>query len=427
MVEADDRAYNRTVALHLLAILLSAGCAAWGQASLVFDHVDVFDGYRMLRDQRVAVRDGMIVEVAAASGGAQRDSQAINGRGKTLLPGLIDAHVHIGDERSLEEAAALGITTELDMYASDMPGLMKIRAGNYPNAADFRTSGFGVTAPKGHPTELAPELKLPTLAPGDDAQAFVDARIAEGSDYIKIIYEHRLPTLTHQQLAAVVRAAHRRRKLAISHISTQAEASDAIEAGVDGIAHIFMDSAPRADFAATAASHHIFAIGTLSVLQSFSGAPSGPDLAADPRLGPYLFGPGWSTSHIRVPAKGPNLFPNALAAMRQLHAAGVPILAGTDSPNPGTAWGLSLHNELNLLVGCGFTPSEALRAATAEPARQFFLIDRGGIEVGRRADLLLVDGDPSKDIEATRAIEGVWEAGVAIDRAAVRREAAKSR
>ncbi len=416
---------------HLSALLVCAAGAALAQGDLVFDQVDVFDGYKMLRNQRVVVRDGMIVEAGAFARPTGSSRGAIDGRGKTLLPGLIDCHVHIGDEQSLEEAAALGVTTELDMYASDMNALMKIRrgflTGEYPNAADFRTAGFGVTVPHGHPTELAPELKLPTLAPGADAQAFVDARIAEGSDYIKIMYEHRLPTLTREQLAAAVRAAHRRGKLAVSHIGTQAEAFDAIDAGVDGLAHIFMDTRPRPDFTSDAAAHHIFVIGTLSVLQSFSGAPSGPELAADPRLQPYLFASGWTTSHIRVPTKGPSTFPNALQAIRELHAAGVPILAGTDSPNPGTAWGLSLHNELKLLVDAGLSPSEALRAATAEAARQFMLVDRGRVEVGRRADLLLVDGDPTVDITATRAIEGVWKAGVAIDRAEVRRRAEASR
>lgn len=104
------------------------------------------------------------------------------------------------------------------MYASDMKLLMKLRAANDPNAADFRMAGYGVTAPKGHPTEmLPPGMTLPTLGPYDDAQAFVDARIAEGSDYIKIMYEHKFPTLTKEQLAAVVRAAHRGGKLAIAH------------------------------------------------------------------------------------------------------------------------------------------------------------------------------------------------------------------
>lgn len=413
-----------------LMFVLAAWLAGAAPAEFAVRHVTVFDGYRMLRDQTVTVRDGMILSVQPGAGTVAAGVETIDGRGKTLLPGLIDAHVHIGDEDSLKQAAALGVTTELDMYASDMKALMKMRAANDPDAADFRTAGYGVTVPKGHPTEmLPPGMTLPTLGPHDDAQAFVDARIREGSDYIKIMYEHKLPTLTKEQLAAVVRAAHRRGKLAVSHIGTQAEAYDAIQAGVDGLAHIFMDSAPRADFARIAADHHIFVIGTLSVLEAFSGHPHGEALAADPRIGPYLFAAGWGILHVKLPARLAEHvnFDYAKEAMRQLHAAGVPLLAGTDAPNPDTGWGVSLHREIELLTECGLTPVEALRAATAEPAKQFFLVDRGRIEEGRRADLLLVNGDPSVDVRAINDIVAVWEAGHKIDREAIRRAAAKDR
>ncbi len=416
---------RRSVALFW--ILCTSATSQPATHNLIFRNVDVFDGFRMLRNQSVAVTDGMIATTPSAN------AESVDGTGKTLLPGLIDAHIHIAQVQSLEQAAALGVTTNLDMYAGYMQNLMKLRtelkAGQHPNAADFRTAGVGITAPKGHPTELMPDLKLPTLGPHDDPQAFVDARIAEGSDYIKIMYEHQLPTFTKEQLAAIVRAAHRRGKLAVSHISTQAEAYDAIAAGVDGLAHIFDDTPPKPDFATFAASRHIFVIGTLSVLQAFAGAPSGSELANDPRLGPYLFGPSWQIIHVHLPkqvSRG-HRFEYAQAAMRQLHAAGVPLLAGTDAPNPDTGWGISLHHEMELLTGCGLTTLEALHAATAGPAREFSLLDRGRIEPGRRADLLLVSGDPSKDIRATRAIVGVWKAGVRINRDQVRLDAEKSR
>jgi imidazolonepropionase-like amidohydrolase len=82
---------------------------------------------------------------------------------------------------------------------------------------------------------------------------------------------------------------------------------------------------------------------------------------------------------------------------------------------------------LVLLTECGLSAEEALRAATSSPAREFGLIDRGRIENGRRADLLLVKGDPTKDIRATRDIVGVWKAGIAIDRDAVAKMAAETR
>jgi hypothetical protein len=108
----------------------------------------------------------------------------------------------------------------------------------------------------------------------------------------------------------------------------------------------------------------------------------------------------------------------AEASVRQLLIAKVPVLAGTDAPNPGTTHGAALHRELELLVKAGLTPAQALTAATSAPAKAFRLADRGRIAIGLRADLLLVDGDPTRDITATRAIAGVWKGGVRVDRAA---------
>jgi hypothetical protein len=103
--------------------------------------------------------------------------------------------------------------------------------------------------------------------------------------------------------------------------------------------------------------------------------------------------------------------------VKLLQALHVPILAGTDAPNPGTTHGASLHGELELLVGSGLSPVEALTAATSVPARVFHLKDRGRIAKGLRADLLLVRGDPTTDITATRDIVSVWKRGTEADRA----------
>lgn len=106
----------------------------------------------------------------------------------------------------------------------------------------------------------------------------------------------------------------------------------------------------------------------------------------------------------------------ALETVRRLHEAGVAVLAGTDVPNPGTAHGISMHRELELLVRAGLTPMEALAAGTSLPADYFALDDRGRISAGRRADLLLVRGDPTTDILATREIAAIIRSGVLVDR-----------
>jgi imidazolonepropionase-like amidohydrolase len=253
---------------------------------------------------------------------------------------------------------------------------------------------------------------LPTLAPGDDAQAFVDARIAEGSDFIKIIYEHAYPTLTKQQLEDVVTAAHRRNKLVVAHVTRQSDARDAIAAGVDGLAHAFEDSAPESDFAEFAKQHHVFVIATLATVEGLGGASHWwqniPHVVAN--ISSTMRG----SLELKFPpdADANRKFENAKAVVEALHRAGVPLLAGTDAPFPGVAHGLGLHRELQLLVLSGLSPSEALASATSDPARTFGFYDRGRIAAGMRADLLLVNGDPTVDINATHDIVGVWKLGV---------------
>jgi imidazolonepropionase-like amidohydrolase len=101
-------------------------------------------------------------------------------------------------------------------------------------------------------------------------------------------------------------------------------------------------------------------------------------------------------------------------ALRQLIAAKVVVLAGTDAPAPGTTYGASVHGEMELLVKGGMSPVQALAAATSATARTFRLSDRGVIKPGKRADLLLVQGDPTKNILDTRNIVAVWKRGIAM-------------
>ena len=387
----------------------------------------VFDGERLLTDADVWVESGRIKAVGPHLQTAA-NVREIDAHGDTLLPGLIDAHTHAWAD-ALKQSLLFGVTTELDMFSDpkfDAGVRTREAAGQNHDAADLRSAGTLVTVEKGHGTEYG--IKIPVLASPADAQSFVDARLAEGSDYIKIIYDNggayglTFPTLTKEELAAVVAAAHKRHKLAVVHIGSQAGARDAIEAGADALVHIFEDEPPAPDFPKLAKDHHAFVVATLTVNESVTGKASGVSLVTDARLSPYIDAASATNlkkSFPRGPASKVD-FSNALAAVAALHKAGVPVLAGTDAPNPGTAHGVSIHRELQLLVQAGLTPAEALSAATSVPARAFGLIDRGRIAPGLRADLLLVKGDPTQDITATRDIVTIWKTGFACDRAPAR-------
>ena len=140
--------------------------------------------------------------------------------------------------------------------------------------------------------------------------------------------------------------------------------------------------------------------------------PSGPSIIDDPQLGPRLTGP--EVGDLRRSNPTGVRIDVLLESIARLHQAGVPVLAGTDAAIGGTAFGASLHRELEYFTEAGMTASEALTSATSLPAAVFGLTDRGSIAPGMVADLVLVDGDPTADITATRAIEAVWKDGIPI-------------
>ena len=425
------RVTNFVGLLLLSASTVFAQSSGSGQSGFVIHNVRIFDGSRVIQKGDVWVQGGLIKAVGARVN-APAGTKVIDGTGDTLLPGLIDAHVHTWGN-ALKDALVFGVTTELDMF-TDYKYAAQIRKeqaeGKDLDLADLRSAGTLVTAPKGHGTEYG--MPIPTISSPEEAQAFVDARIAEGSDYIKIIYDDgkayglNIPTISKETMAAVVAAAHKRGKLAVAHIGSLQGARDAIAAGVDGLMHLFIDAPPDAGFGALAAQHHVFVVPTLSVLASITQTPAGKSLAADSRLQPYLSTDSIANLNRAFPGKSGD-FAYPQETIRLLKAHHVPVLAGTDAPNPGTAHGASMHEELELLVGSGLTPIDALTAATSTPATAFHLVDRGEIAVGKRADLLLVKGDPTTDIKATRDIVSVWKLGLEDDRASYRAAVEKAK
>jgi imidazolonepropionase-like amidohydrolase len=428
------------IVLGLVALGLTAASGnapvsreqAAGTRATVITNVRVFDGEKVLPSATVLIAGNKIAAVQAESVPVGAD--VIDGAGKTLLPGLIDAHVHIWDESGLRQAAVFGVTVLVDMFTSvDFASTAKRAQERGPRPmAHLVSSMILATAAGGHGTEYG--IKIPTIDRPEEAQAFVDARIAEGSDFIKIIYDDgktygmALPTVSRETLAAIIRAAHARDKLAVVHAASLANCREALEAGADGLAHLHFDAAYDPDFGKLAAGKKAFVIPTLSVLASMNGSPDPAGIARDEALAPYLKEedlqllrqkPGFGTP--------PGSYAAAEKTLKQLRGSGVPILAGTDTPNPGTAFGAALHGELELLVKAGLTPLEALKSATSIPADLFGLEGMGRIAPGGRADLVLVEGDPSTDIRATRRIAAVWKDGTRIDRAAYLRGVEEAR
>lgn len=386
--------------------------------------VRVFDGEKVLDRATVLVRDGKIAGVGPDLE-VPNGFTVVDGTGRTLLPGLIDSHVHTFGN-ALSRALVFGVTAVLDMF-TDHTQARQWRAeqaadGGAPGRADIFSAGTLVTAPKGHGTQFG--LPIPTITSPAEADAFVDARIKEGSDYIKIVYDDgdayglSLPSIDERTLRSVIAAAKARGKLAVVHVGSRSAAEAAIAAGADGLVHIFGDEPPPADLATRAKDAGLFIIPTLSVIESVAGVAGGADLGRSSPLAPFLTSEEKAALNASFPQR-PNAkvrLEHATMATRQLHAEGVLVLAGSDAPNTGTVHGATLHRELELLVRAGLSPAAALAAATSNPARAFRLEDRGRIARGLRADLVLVDGDPTTEITDTRKIVEVWKGGVRLGR-----------
>ncbi|UCC40137.1 MAG: CIA30 family protein [Candidatus Aminicenantes bacterium] len=391
--------------------------------AIVFKNVRVFDGESIIPRTSVLVQNGKINAVGQEVA-IQDEAEVIDGKSLTLLPGLIDAHVHIQSVQNLRQSLAFGVTSVVDMFMNvkTMASIKKMQSsGRAKDMAYLISPGTLITAPGGHGTQYG--LPIPTITKPEEAQEFVDARIAEGSDFIKIIYDDGSAysssrrTLDLATLSAVIESAHNRGKLVIVHAATLKNCMDVIEAGADGLAHLFFNNAYDPYFGRLVAKKKAFVIPTMSVLKSTNGISDASILAVDPHLSPYLA----PEDMVRLKQSFPfetdrAAYEAAEKALRQLKAEAVPILAGTDAPNPGTTYGASLHNELQLLVKAGLSPLEALQSATSIPAAKFSLTGRGRIKPGYLADLLLVKGDPTSEIKATRNIVDVWKEGQKLDR-----------
>ncbi len=384
-----------------------------------FVDVDVFDGSDMLRDQTVVVEGAKIVDLGANIP-VPDGAEIIDGAGHTLMPGLIDAHGHTYGQ-ALLEAPRFGVTTVLDMFTNpdDLKSMRQNRQSDRPTQqAALFSAGMLATAKSGHGTQYG--IDVDTLAAPDEADDWVAARQAEGSDYIKLVYDPysgRTQSIDLAIATAVISAAHTHNMMAVAHVTDYQAADDLIDAGIDGFVHVFIDKPADLAIVNKAADAGIFIVPTLTVMAVLNGDAPGEHWLEDPRLGPLLSG-----TQRGLLTQGFGTFPgikatkNALASVGAFHAAGVPILAGTDAPNPGTAHGVSQHDELEMLVAAGLTPLQALGASTRVPAEHFNLSGRGVISVGARADLVLVEGDPSDNILATRNIVDVYRNGVALER-----------
>ena len=343
--------------------------------------VRVFDGERFGDPSDLLVEGGLIAAISPAIGGT--------GERGFVLAGLIDCHVHLSGPETQQIFARHGVTTALDMGS---PPALVTGLRDRPGVTDIRSSMLVTTSPASeHAKRMAavPGAAESHVAGATDAESAVAARAAQGADYLKVVID--LPGFDLETVSALVAAAHARSLRVVAHASRLDAVMMAAAAGVDVLTHVPMDRPLPSSTAMELAERGAVLVPTLTMMKAIAdrfGSAGRP-------------GPSYESARESVAAA---------------HAAGLPILAGTDANATPAApasppFGTSLHDELELLIDAGLAPAEALAAATSAAAAHFGLADRGRIVEGLRADLVVLGADPASDITAIRSIREVWIGG----------------
>jgi imidazolonepropionase-like amidohydrolase len=381
----QQRHFGRPTGVHRRAKV-----GTFGRMKTALRNVRVFDGRQLLPPGTV-VLDGD--RIGAGASGAK---MVVDGAGAVLLPGLIDAHLHLDGRSALERLVRFGVTTALDM-ANAPPEFVDSMRG-IGGLTDIRSAGTAALAPGSIHSHIPEIGERGLIGSAGDAERFVAERFAEGSDFLKILIDLPGPSPDRATVDALVATAQGLGRLVVAHALSCEAAEVAQAAGVDALTHTPLDRPLERTAADRMAAAGRMLVPTLVMMEALTAPSTPPQMLAQ-----------WAMPGAR--------FDSARASVAAAYRAGVPVLAGTDTNTDAEApgnftFGDSLHHELELLVDAGLSTIDALRAATVLPAEHFGLTDRGVVAPGRRADLVLVDGDPLHDIRAVRSISRVWCGGI---------------
>jgi imidazolonepropionase-like amidohydrolase len=330
----------------------------------------VFDGYRVHRGAAVLVRDGKVVAVGPPSRFRASGARVLRLRGTTVLPGVVDLHVHGDASRLLRR----GVTTvrNLGEPLDDLPP-----PPFRPGTQRVLSAGPIVTAPGGYPIPIGGAADAYPVRGAEEARAAVAEIVGRGASLVKVALdtgpEGAYPLLTVEEVRAIVTEAHRRGRIVTAH-ARGAGLEVALAGGVDELAHI--PCAIRTEQLAEVAARGLPVVATLHVTE-LVGCPGGLENA------------------------------------RELVARGGRLLYGSDVGTRGVPAGIDVA-ELRLLERAGLSRLQVLQAATVKAARRLRVPRLGSLVAGAPADLIAVRGDPFRDLTSLSRVALVVTGGIVV-------------
>jgi imidazolonepropionase-like amidohydrolase len=421
-----------------------------GRQSQQIGEATLFEGARLIvgdssptiENAALLIERGKILRVGQSGKiTTPRGTVRIDVRGKTIMPALINLHGHVGYQKELSYAAENytreNILDQLNRYAyygvgavmstgtdvGDLP--YELRSEPHSGAL-FRTAGRGFAAPNAGPGAEAMRAAPYGVTSEEGARIAVRELAAKKPDFVKIWVDDRNGTVEKLSPAlyrAIITEAHKHNLRVMAHVFYLTDAQDLVRSGVDGFLHLVRDEEMDDRLIALMKERRVFVTPNLSLSERATYAEKPPWLD-DPFLAATV-----SRDVIRrLSDTFVNRQPAALTRARdsyekqqrslaKLISAGVTIALGDDSGVQDNFYGYTEHRELELMVNAGMTPAQVIVASTRVPARLLRLDQRGTLEPGKSADLIVLDANPLDDIKNTRKISKVYLRGQEVDRA----------